>query len=234
MYAQSRPADCTSCPTRNVCLANHVATERLALFETILTHRKPLSRDDYLYRAGDPANEHYYTRSGMFKTFATNAAGDEQVTGFSLPGESIGHAQSGGEHTDTAVALETATACVLADEDVERLFEAGIARAFYKRLAERDSRFAFQQLNLTQSRADARVAGYLLDFSRRLARLGRCPNHIPTPMSRTDIANYIGLTLETLSRVVSRMTRSGVVRASKDAIEILRPNELQLLGLHII
>ena len=214
-------------------MAAEFKDRELGQIEALFEPSMPMYRGDYLYRAGDRTDYHYHVRSGMFKTYAINTCGDEYVTGFFLPGEILGCAQLDDMHTDSAVALETATVCELAESDIERCADLGLTSAFYKRFAEREVQAAQHHLNLIQSSADARVAGFLIDLSRRLSHLGRCPNHIPTPMSRTDISNFIGMTLETLSRVISRLVKAGVVQASKNYIEILLPDSLQLIGLHM-
>jgi len=223
---------CSVCPTRKACLASNLDDTDLGRLANLIEPFVPITKNEYLYRVGEPALRHYHVRSGMFKTHAINTSGDEYVTGFYLPGEILGCAQSVGKHTDSAVAIETSTACKLAANKIPALAEMGVGGTLFRLLGEREDLRNQQLLNLGQTRADARIAGFLIDMSNRLVRLGRCPNHIPIPMSRTDIANYLGLSLESLSRKLTRMVKAGILSTHRDYIEIIQPEAISLLGLH--
>ena len=227
-------ARCRECPTRGYCLTNEVLETQLPIVESVFLMSAPLTRGDHLYHAGELADSHFHMRSGVAKTYSINSAGDEFVTGFYLPGEMVGCAQQDGLHTDSAIALETTTVCQLRDEDIGKLTRLGIEANLFKRLSEREYRAAQRQFNLVQDSAEARVAGFFMDLSDRLARLDRYPAVIPLSMSRTDIANYIGLTLATLSRVFAKMTKAGVISASRHEVHILQPADLEVIGLHAV
>jgi len=220
------------CPTRKVCLANNLDDGELQRLENLIEPFDSIKQHKHLYRVGETAERHYHVRSGMFKTYAVNTSGDEYVTGFYLPGEILGCAQNAGKHTDSAVAVETSTACRLAESKIPDIASLGIGGTLFRLLGEREDRRNQHLLNLSQTRADARIAGFLIDMSQRLSRLGRCPNHIPAPMSRTDIANYLGITLESLSRTLTRMVKTEILFTNRDYIEIRQPQTIELLGLH--
>lgn len=230
---QKQTGLCQACPTRQVCLAKDLNSPELDKLESLIQPSSGINKSEYIYHAGNQASHHYYVRSGMLKSYAINASGDEYITGFYLPGEILGCAQSDGKHSDSALALETSTVCKLAETDIQHLSKIGVATTLFTLLAEREELRNQHILNLCQARAEARVAGFLIDMTRRLIRLGRCPNHIPTPMSRTDLANYLGITLETLSRALSRLVKTGILHATKGQIEIKNYESIQLLGLHM-
>ena len=186
----------------------------------------------YIYRAGDPAQAQYHLRSGMVKTYVINAEGDEYVTGFYLPGEIFGTVHMDGSYGESAVALETTSVCELQDEAITELAQLGLAPALLKHMAANAGIDTVHQINLKQTSAQARFAGFCVNMAARLERLGRSPLHLPTPMSRTDLASYLGMTLESLSRVVSKLHTAGVVKANRDHIEVLQMETLNTLGLH--
>lgn len=231
--ASHEPGRCVSCPARVACIAAHLDSAKRRLLPEYFHTAEPYHAGDYIYRAGDAADARYHVRSGMFKTYAINAEGDEYVTGIYLPGDILGHTQEHGQHAETAVALETASVCVFSEQSIGRCTEPEINVMLLRQIGEQALRGTLHQLNLKQTSAQARFAGFCLLFSRRLVALGRCGSHLPTPMSRTDIASYLGMTLESLSRVISKLNQMGVIRATRRHIEILQPEALQALGLHV-
>ena len=132
----------------------------LGRLERLIEPFVAIKQQDYLYRVGEEAKRHFHVRSGMFKTYAINTSGDEYVTGFYLPGEILGCAQQKGKHTDSAVAVETSTACKLAESKIPDLAELGIGGTLFRLLGEREDLRNQQQLNLGQTRTDARIAGF--------------------------------------------------------------------------
>lgn len=224
---------CRECRTRTVCLAARADDRQLAALPDIFRCEEPLSAGAHLYHANDAAEAQYHVRSGMFKTYMINAEGDEYVTGFYLPGEIIGHVHNNGCHAESAVALETASVCALDAAGLQACAELGLAAPLFDQLAANAGIEAQQQINLKQTAAQSRFAGFCLMLGGRLARLGRSSTHLPTPMSRTDLASYLGMTLESLSRVISKLHAGRVISASRTSIEVLQPETLKTLGLHV-
>jgi CRP/FNR family transcriptional regulator len=194
----------------------------------------PLAKGSLLYRAGETADRCYVVRSGVFKTSVMTPGGDEYITGFHYPGELLGvTGQATGQHEDSAVALETSTACRVRLDDMATLWELGGGRSLMRLLGQSERASAGERVNLGQVRADARVAGYLLQLSRKQQQIGRNTRILHTPMSRTEMANFLGMTLESLSRVVGRMSRSGLISTRQGEIVLERPEELKCLALHL-
>ena len=234
MNYASVESGCEWCPTRRVCLAADLATSEIVSLRGVLTSSPPIAQHKHVYRAGDTADRHYHIRSGMFKTYAMNAAGDEYVTGFYFPGDLIGCAHTDGVYADSAITLETGTLCALRAHNLSELCDIGLGPTLLKLLADREVQAARHQLNLTQPRADARLAGWLMQVSERISRLGWCPNRVPTPMSRTDLASYLGMTLESLSRVFTRFNKAGLLRATRKHVDLLEPETIATVGYHAV
>jgi len=225
---------CQECPTRLLCLAaglDRPALERLA---ACMKPSAPLAKGDCLFRAGDPAGGCFVVRSGAFKTVAISAAGEEYVTGFYFPGELLGMAgQASGEHRESASALMTSTACRVQFEDIPTLWHIGSGQSLLRLIGQTERLSSEDRINLSQSRADARVAGFLLALSRRMRHQGRDPQRLPAPMSRTDLASYLGMTLECLSRALSRLSHAGFISAARHEITLQTPSELKALATYI-
>jgi CRP/FNR family transcriptional regulator len=227
-------AQCLECPTRRLCLAAGLNGEAIESLSECVHPSSPMSKGDLLYRTGDAATDCFVVRSGAYKTFAIRASGEEYVTGFYFPGELMGiSGQAVGEHRDTAMALETSTACRVQLDDVPSLWSIGSGRSLLRLMGRAEQMSVDDHVNLSQSAADARVAGFLVTLSRRMKHQGRDPLHLPTPMSRTDLANYLGMTLECLSRVVARLGKAGLVTATRAHITIESPDQLMALAGHI-
>lgn len=216
-----------------MCLAAELVDDVLPLLVACMRTSAPLAKGEHLYFEGDVAERCYVVRSGVFKSSTVRSCGDEYTTGFFYPGELLGfNGQLGGRYLDSAVALETSTVCRLLINDLPTLWSIGCGPSLLRLVAEQQENAARQQINLCQSKADARVAGFLLEASRRLERLGRDSAVIPTPMTRTDLANHLGITLECLSRVMSRFSKAGLVRAQRTQIELLQLANLNSLAMH--
>ncbi len=196
----------------------------------VLSCSEVLKPGAHLFRAGDPADVLYHVRSGTLKTYALNDQGDERVTGFYLPGDMLGNSLGQGRRREGAVALETATVCRLRTSDLLRLQEICGLPALLTKLAEREALLTEHQLNLAGTAALPRFVGFCLQYSRRLAQLGRCPKRLAMPMSRTEIASYLGMTLESLSRVCARLRKAQLIRLQPNEVVLLDRGELQQLA----
>lgn len=193
----------------------------------------PMAKNEHLYWEGDAADRCFVVRSGVYKTTTVRSCGDEYTTGFYFPGELIGFSgQLSGHFLDSALALETSTVCRLLIRDLPTLWSIGCGPSLMRMLAEQQEYAARLQINLCQSKADARVAGFLLETSRHLTRLKRDCALIPTSMTRTDLANHLGITLECLSRVIGRFSKAGLISARRTEIQLLKMANLKSLAMH--
>ena len=204
----------------------------LATLPNFFSVAGPLAAGHHLYHAGDQAGTQFHLRSGMIKTYTITAEGDEFVTGFHLPGAVLGIAQTNNCQVESAVALDTATACCFDKASIAALGTIDMINALVKQMSLQDTERLLHQTNLRQASAQARFAGFCCLYADRLRALGRCPTLLPTPMSRTDIASYLGMTLESLSRVVSKLHKANIVVAQRYQITLNKPDVLQTLRTH--
>ncbi len=222
---------CDQCHTRHYCIASRLQKDDVKRLAEVMDFGHRVGRHEYLFAMGDSISHQFHVRSGMFKSYTINTEGDESVTGFYLPGDVVPNFQTDGCSLHTVAALEESSVCyvpVQAEGGVSSVWQALAFQAY-----EATSSTLTHQLNVKATSAQARFAGFCIQMMQRLAKLDRDPTHIPTPMSRTDIASYLGLTLESLSRVFARMKRSGVIAADRQHIKITDPATLSTLALHI-
>jgi CRP/FNR family transcriptional regulator len=209
---------CRDCSVFQLCLPLGISEADLMRLDTIIQRRRPLERNQYLYRIGDPFHSIYVIRSGSVKTYMPTPDGGEQVTGFHLPGEIVGlDAIAGGSHACSARALDTASFCELPFGQLENL--ADEVRSLGRRLLRVLSREIHQDHEmltmLGKPTAEERLAALLVSFSSRLKQRGFSGSEFRLSMSRHDIGSYLGLAVETVSRVFSRFQRQGLLRVER-------------------
>ncbi|XOV82647.1 MAG: Crp/Fnr family transcriptional regulator [bacterium] len=226
-------ACCELCPTHKACLARYATPSQRRVLGQSLQLVSPLQAGEYVYRAGAVVKGQYHIRSGMVKTYVTTASGEACVTGFVLAGEILNHGYASGVHSDYAVALETVSLCRLDTVAIELLGHHGMSATMLDNQAEQVRFEVMHQMNLRQTSAEKRFAGFCLQYGQRRARLGLDERILPTPMSRTDLASYLGMKLESLSRVISRLQSRGLVAAQRSQVQVLQPLELANLADHL-
>jgi len=196
-----------------------------------LSHlKRKFSQGEYLYRCGDKFRSLFAIHSGSFKSQVLHEDGAEQVTGFQMTGEIIGlEAICSEQHSCDAIALEGSTVCELPYDKLEALSQKlpTLQRHLYKIMSREIARDQGIMLLLGSMRAEARLAAFLLNLSKRLAARGYSPTQIQLRMSRQEIGSYLGLKLETVSRTFSHFQNNGLIKVKRREIEIIDLAELR-------
>jgi len=214
---------CRDCSLHQLCLPIGISREDMERIDNIIRRRRPIARGETLFRHGDPFHSIYAVRSGSIKTFTPSDDGMEQVTGFHLPGEMIGlDAINGSTHPCSAKALDTASLCEIPFDELESLSH-GIP-SLQKQLLKIMSREILHDHNLLmmlgKKSAEERLASLLLSLSNRLLQRGFSAHEFNLSMSRNDIGNYLGLAVETVSRLFRRFREQGVLTVDRRSIQI--------------
>lgn len=215
---------CAQCSLRELCLPGGIDATELKRLEDIVRRRRPVDPGGRLFRAGDPMRAVYVARNGAFKTISVSEEGVEQVIGFHLPGELIGlDALGSGTHHCEAVALGTATVCEVPFEELSQVASQipGLQKQLMRVIGQSMERDHEHMELLSRRQASERIALFLHGFSERLQRGGRSGTDFRLPMSREDIAHYLGLAFETVSRGFTRLQDDGVIRITGRRIELL-------------
>ncbi len=231
--SQHYQVNCSSCRLNSICLPLALESDDIDQLDRIVQRSKPLQKNQHLYREGDDFQSVYAVRSGTLKAYRTTDDGREQVTGFFFPGEILGMDGIGNNtHASSAKALETAAICEIPFSSLEKLSIVipNLQRHFFQLMSREIT--ADQQLItlLSKNSADERVASLMLSISSRNARRRLSATQFRLPMSRVDIGNYLGLTVETVSRVFSRMQKMDVLRVDNKEIEILDLDTLESMA----
>jgi CRP/FNR family transcriptional regulator len=215
---------CQECSLNEICLPVGMGHSDLDRLDSIIERKRPMLRGDHLFRVGDPFQCLYAVRSGSLKTYATSEDGQEQVMGFHLPGELIGlDAIADNHHPLAAKALETTSICEIPFHDLETLSTQlpGLQRQLLRIMSKEIRDDEQNMVILGQKSAEERLASFLIGLSNRFRRRGFSANQFNLSMSRSDIGNYLGLALETVSRLFTRFQNEGLLRVDRKHIELL-------------
>lgn len=214
---------CADCSLRLLCLPAGVAREDVDRLDDIVKARLPLDRGEALYRAGDPLSSLYVIRSGSVRTARVSDDGDEQVIGFHLPGELVGlEGIVDEQHRCDAVALERTSVCALSLLQLEQVAASipALQQQFHRIMSREIMQDHEHLLALGRRTARERVALFLHSMSERLDEAGYDGGDFRLSMSREDIASYLGLALETVSRLLTRLSDEGVVTVDRRRLHI--------------
>ena len=220
---------CGHCALSELCLPAGINQADLERLDTAVRDKRVLERGDHLYRQGDAFHALYVVRSGSLKTVVESDEGDAQILGFHLPGELIGvDALANDLHLCAAQALERTSVCELPYTQLQQVMtEVPSLQRQLMRVVSRE--VVAEQRHLVmmgRQQAQERLAIFLRSLSERYGRLSRDTVTLTLTMSRYDIANYLGLVVETVSRLFTRMEAAGVLAVSRKTVSILKPELL--------
>lgn len=227
-------AHCRDCSLSTLCLPLSLNMEDLNLLDDIVKRGRPLKKGDYLFRQGDSFSSVFAVRSGSLKTYSVSDCGEEQITGFHLPSEFVGLSGVDTElYPTSAIALETTSICEIPFERLDELSATlPQLRRQLMRIMSREIRDDQQMMMLLSKKtADERIATFLVNLSARFSARGFSATQFRLAMSRNEIGNYLGLAVETVSRVFTRFQQAGLIEAEGKEIKITNNEELcQLAG----
>lgn len=225
-------AHCKECSLSALCLPLSLNVEDMEALDDIVKRGRPLKKGEFLFRQGDSFNSIFAVRSGSLKTFSVTDGGEEQITGFHLPSELVGMSGMDTElYPVSAQALETTSLCEIPFDKLDELsVQLPQLRRQLMRLMSREIRDDQQMmLLLSKKTADERIATFLVNLSARFRARGYSANHFRLAMSRSEIGNYLGLAVETVSRVFTRFQQNGLLVAEGKDVQIL--DSIELCGL---
>ncbi len=187
-----------------------------------------------MFREGEPFAAIAAVREGSVKTYVVDREGREQVLGFYFPGEIIGlNAIDRERYPCNAVALDPVTLCRFTFARIASLASRlpGLQRQLFRHLSRDIGRAS---LLAGDHPADERVAAFLILLSRRHPVVGRQPQRLRLSMPRTDIANFLRLAPETVSRVLRRMQDDGLIRVQRRDLELIDRAGVEALAASIV
>lgn len=221
---------CASCSLYQLCLPMGLEEGDLKKLERIIKRRRVVDKGSFLYHAGDKLKSLYAVRSGSFKSYTPVNEDAEQIISFHMPGELMGlDAIYGGMHRSYTKALETSSVCELPFERLGKLsLELPSLQHHMLSLISQD--LQHEQCHVTQlakMTAEARLANFIMDLSQRQNQRGYSALDFNLSMSRNDIANMLGLAVETVSRLFTHFQETGILKVERKHIVITNMDALR-------
>jgi len=219
-----RETHCRDCALHLICLPPSVQESELPQLDAIIERGQPLPRYGTLYSQGQQFNQLFAVRAGAIKTTVILDSGIEQVTGFYLPGEIIGLESIGSKnYVNNAYAIETTSICAIPFQDLNALGRIiPSLQDHILGLMSNEIRQGHQvMVAMGKLSAQARVAMFLLSISARYKRRRLSSDHFHMPMSKSDIGNYLGLTLETVCRIFTQFQNKSMIEINGKDIRII-------------
>jgi CRP/FNR family transcriptional regulator len=215
---------CSTCGLRELCLPVGLSDEELDRLDSLIYLRKSIKKGTSVYRAGERFDALYAVRAGFFKTTVLLEDGRDQVTGFYMGGELLGMDGIGTEkHTCDAVALEDSEVCVIPFGRLEELSREmqNLQHHFHKVMSREIVRDHGVMMLLGSMRAEERLAAFLVYLSQRFLARGYSSSEFYLRMTREEIGSYLGLKLETVSRVFSRFQEERMISVQQKHVRII-------------
>ncbi|ESE43350.1 fumarate nitrate reduction transcriptional regulator [Shewanella decolorationis S12] len=216
-----------------LCIPFTLNANELDQLDDIIERKKPIQKGEQIFKSGDPLKSLFAIRSGTIKSYTITEQGDEQITGFHLAGDVIGfdgiHAQS---HQSFAQALETSMVCEIPFNILDELSGSmpKLRQQIMRLMSNEIMSDQEMILLLSKKNAEERLAAFISNLANRFGNRGFSPKEFRLTMTRGDIGNYLGLTVETISRLLGRFQKSGLIEVKGKYITIVDHHELNLLA----
>lgn len=222
--------NCQSCSISQLCLPYTLDDSSLGQLDNIIERKRPYQKGDLIFQAGEPLRSLYAVRSGSFKSYNVSNDGDAQITAFHLPGDLIGFdSVHSSTYRSFSEALETSMVCEIPYSNLEALSDQlPLLRRQVMRLMSSEISADKQLMSLLNNKsAEQRLATFLLDFSERFRSRGLSSREFRLSMTRAEIGNFLGLTVETVSRLLSKLHKENCIRVDGKFILLNDSQRLQ-------
>lgn len=221
---------CRSCVLVGQCLPAALDPGNVQKFERAVSRSRPLRAGEHLFRMGDPFRSIFVVNAGSFKTCTVDAEGREHIGAFHFRGDMMGiDAIYPERHVSSAIALSNGAVCILPYPALMALaHEIPEVQGQILRMLSRDM---LGNSSMTGDfTAEERTAAFLVMVSARQHQRTREAPDLDLAMTRQDIANFLRLAPETVSRILARFQKSGLVKADRRHIVLLDPAGLEDLA----
>ena len=224
---------CSTCSLSSLCLPVSLNMTEMDRLDDIIDKSRPLKKGDHLFHQGEPFSSVYALRAGTIKTYTLTNEGEEQITGFYFPGELVGLSGFDSEaYPVSAKILETTTVCEIPFERLDDLSGQmpELRRQILRTLSKEVRDDQQMMLLLSKKNAEQRVATFLVKLSSRFKARGYSATNFRLSMSRNEIGNYLGLAVETVSRIFTRFQKMELIRVDGKEIELTDLDEIYRLS----
>lgn len=220
---------CADCSVRSISICSALETSELASLDA-LSQRVIFNPRATILTQDEPAISVFNLTKGVARLYKLLQDGRRQIVGFALPGDFLGLAMAK-QNGFSADAVDSVEACRFSRDEFAEFLHS------HPHLLQRLHEFTSHELSIAQDQmvllgrrtAEEKVAAFLIGFRDRWSRINQAHLHIPLPMSRQDIGDFLGLTVETVSRMMTKLARDKVIVIVPDGVRILDEKKLESL-----
>lgn len=213
----------------DICLPIGINKNEVSALEKIIERSNVINKDQLIFKTNETFKFLFAIKTGSVKTFTVNEDGTEQITGFYLPGDVLGLDSIYSEkHNSSAITLETTSLCLIPFNNLEHIAEKipnlgkQLLKVISKELQHENQTVGF----VVNKSAETRLASFISSIAKRFKVRGYSSKEFLLSMQRKDIANYLGLTIETVSRLFTRLQKEQLIKVNRRQITILNPRGL--------
>lgn len=219
---------CDDCALSGICLPSGLNDAEIEVLESKIHTGVRINKGQHLFEAGEEFSGLYAVKSGSFKSVLSTSEGEEQIVGFHLPGEMIGFDGYEAAHTVSIVSLEASMVCKVPTDDLSFLISEfkGVASHVHGMIANDLKAHNAILLLIAQKTAEDRILCFLKNVGDRYKKRGYSATEFSLSMPRGDIANFLGMAPETVSRLFSRLTEEKIVEFDRRNVQVINPKEL--------
>ena len=220
---------CKNCGLGKLCLPLGLNDDDVDKLDAIVKRSRPMHRGNTLFQKGQEFSSIYVVKTGTIKTYSPCLDGNEQVIDFHLPGEVIGlDGIESGHHICSAKALETSAICEIPFSKLEELTATtpALQHQLFRIMSQEITKDTGLLRLLGKSTAEERLAAFLLGLSVRFQSRGFSGTDFNLSMSRQEIGSYLGLALETISRLLTHFQEDGILQVDRKHIQIMDMDRL--------
>jgi len=220
---------CEQCGIYRLCLPMGLSSGDVDQLDDIIKRTRPLKKGEHVFRAGEDFGSIYALRSGSIKSYIINERGEEHVVGFKMPGDLVGlNGINGAHYQNSAIALETSSVCEIPFAQLEELGKEikGLSHHLIEIMSKEIQEEHHKVAMCSKMPADARLASVIQTMSQRFEERGFSPSEFHLSMSRNDIANMLGLAVETVSRLFTQFQEQGILSVDRKHIRIIDSEKL--------
>lgn len=221
---------CDECELKELFFENVSMNEMQRLCES--RSEKYYAKGDYITEENTKIEEFIYLKNGLVKLFITNANGKEQILSFAKPFDfvSLLSIVSSDVHSYSVMAIEDSTTCNISIHDVKRIIRENgkFAMSIMEKMSRVSDRVIHESLAIRRRHLRGRVAYVLIHFYKNIYK----SESFELPVSRKEIAEYIGMTTENVIRALTELRKDGIIKIFGKVIEIIDPHKLQQISDH--
>lgn len=226
-------ASCLNCGLQKICFPTGLSRAEMDSLDHIVQRKPPLQKNQFLFSAGDPFKSLYAIRAGVIKVFSFTDSGEEIIHGFYLPGDVVGvDALAGKVHMFSAMALDATSVCTLPFDELSDLSREipHLNKQVFSILSKEVVDGRLHSELLTKKNADQRIAQFLWSMAERFKNRGYHYLEFRLSILHRDVAVYLGLTPETVSRILAKLHQDDIVTWKKKEVQIHNEQALRTLA----